>query len=290
MKRLVTIFAHPDDESMIAGTMAHYVRDGGHVALICTTKGEAGEISDESLALPENLGSVRENELRCACDVIGVQELHLLGYCDSGMDGTPENDKATAFIQADPDEVRLKLVRLFRSIRPQVVITFEPLGWYGHPDHIAASQYATESYYLSGDPNAFPEAGPAWEPSRLYHAAFRRSDFKVIVDYIHEQGIENSDFDLLSWDEPDPLEGKITHLFDASEYLEIKEEAMRCHKTQFGEDNIIQKLPREIWQQASGSEYFVQVEPSPESSTSSNDDLFAGISLEKHPAFSGRRR
>ena len=141
MKRLLFVFAHPDDESLFSGTMAHYVQQGVQVTLVCATKGEAGEISDPSLATPDNLGTAREAELRCACDVIGITNLHLLGYCDSGMDGTPENDLPTAFIQADPDDVRLKLIRIIREVKPHIVVTFEPHGWYGHPDHIAASRY-----------------------------------------------------------------------------------------------------------------------------------------------------
>jgi LmbE family N-acetylglucosaminyl deacetylase len=105
MKRLLAVFAHPDDEGAIAGAMIRYAQEGARVSLVCATKGEAGEISDPSLATPENLGSVREEELRCACEAIGISDLHLLGYCDSGMDGTAENERPTAFIKADPDEI-----------------------------------------------------------------------------------------------------------------------------------------------------------------------------------------
>lgn len=277
MKRLVAIFAHPDDEGLIAGTLAHYASDGAQVTLICTTKGEAGEISDKSLASPENLGAVREAELRCSCDVIGISDLHLLGYCDSGMDGTPENDKSTAFIQADPDEVKFKLVRLLRTIRPHVVITFEPLGWYGHPDHIAAGRYASEAYSLSNDPEAYPLAGPTWRPNRLYHAVLLRSQFREVADYARSQGWDSSDFDLVPWDEPDPQEGRITHVFNADPYIDIKEKSMRCHKTQFGEDNIFARLPPEIRQNVNGREYFIQVDPSLELVAEPNGDLFTGI-------------
>lgn len=276
MKRLVVIFAHPDDEGLIAGSLSHYGDEGAHVTLICTTKGEAGEISDEALASTENLGIVREAELRCSCDVIGISELYLLGYCDSGMDGTPENDKATAFIQADPDEVRFKLVKLLRQLKPNVVITFEPQGWYGHPDHIAAGRYASEAYHLSGDPESLPSAGPAWQPDRLFHAALIRSEFKPAVDYARSQGIESSDFDLIAWDEPDPLQEQVTHVFDATPYIDIKERSMRCHKTQFGVDHILNKLPHDVSRMVNGKEFFIQVDP-PAPNASPNGDLFTGI-------------
>lgn len=278
MKRLLAVFAHPDDEGAVSGTLAHYASQGTHVALVCATKGEAGEISDPSLATPENLGVVREAELRCACEVIGIAELHLLGYCDSGMDGTPENEKITAFIQADPDEIRFKLVKLIREIKPDVVITFEPHGWYGHPDHIATGRYATEAYFLASDPEAFPEAGPIWQPDRLFHSAFPLSRFKVMVDYAREHGIDIGALDSISMEEPDPIEEQITHGLDVRDYLDTKVAATRCHQTQFGDDSLFRQIPPEIHQASMGEETFIQVDPpEPELSSSLASDLFAGI-------------
>jgi LmbE family N-acetylglucosaminyl deacetylase len=277
MKRLLAIFAHPDDEGAVAGTLAYYARQGVHVALICATKGEAGEISDPSLATPENLGEVREAELRCACQVIGIAELHLLGYCDSGMDGTPENEKITAFIQADPEEIRFKLVKLIREIKPHVVITFEPNGWYGHPDHIATGRYASEAYYLASDPEAFPEAGPIWQLDRLFHSAFPLSRFKVMVDYAREHGIDISTFDSIPMEGPDPIEEQITHNVDVGADLDTKLASTRCHQTQFGEDSLFRQIPPEIHQASMGDETFIQVDPQAELSSSPATDLFAGI-------------
>lgn len=277
MKRLLAIFAHPDDEGAVAGTLAHYARQGVHVALVCATKGEAGEISDPSLATPENLGTVREAELRCACEVIGIAELHLLGYCDSGMDGTPENEKITAFIQADPDEIRFKLVKLIREIKPHVVITFEPNGWYGHPDHIATGRYATEAYYLASDSEAFPEAGPIWQPNRLFHSAFTLSRFKVIVDYAREHGLNISNFDEVSMEGPDPFEDQITHIMDVRAYIDTRLASLRCHQTQFGEDNIFRQIPPEVQQASMGDETYIQVGPEPEPISAPAGDLFTGI-------------
>jgi LmbE family N-acetylglucosaminyl deacetylase len=277
MRRLLAVFAHPDDESAFAGTLAHYIQQGDQVSLICTTKGEAGEISDPALASPENLGSVREAELRCSCDVIGIEDLHLLGYCDSGMDGTPENEKITAFIQANPDEVRFKLVKLIRGIKPHAIITFEPFGWYGHPDHIAAGRYATEAYYLAGDPNAFPSAGQPWRPERLYHAAFPRSMFKSFIDYANEHGIEITAFDQIDFDAPDELLAQVTHVMDTRDYLDIKDESQQCHKTQFGEEHIFSQMPPEITRATREKEHFIQVEPKLEPAKPWLTDLLAGI-------------
>ena len=274
MKRLLIVFAHPDDESLFAGAMARYVRQGVRVSLACITKGEAGEISDPSLATPANLGSTREAELRCACDVIGVSDLHLLGYCDSGMDGTPENDRPTAFIQADPEEIRLTLVKLRRDLKPNVVITFEPKGWYGHPDHIAAGRYTTEAYHLAADPAAFPTAGPAWQPDRLFHAVILRSSFKPIVDYAREQGQDISNFDEISFDEPDHLVVEITHTLDVSDLFELKKTAMLCHQTQFGDDNLLLQSPPELQLTLLGQENYIQVDPPLKPAASPVTDLF----------------
>jgi LmbE family N-acetylglucosaminyl deacetylase len=277
MKRVVAVLAHPDDEFSVSGTLAGYARNGAHTALICVTRGEAGEISDPTLATAENLGAVREAELRCSCERIGIDELHLLDYCDSGMEGTPENDKATAFIQAEPDDVRLRLVRLYRSIKPHVVITFEPNGWYGHPDHVATSRHASESYRLAGDPAAFPEAGPPWQPMRLFHVVFLGSQFKPIADYAREHGLDVGDLGDLNWEEPDPLADQITHEIDVSAFSSVKLAAAECHRTQFAPDHILRRVPRDALLASVAVESFIQVDPVPEPAAEPQSDLFAGI-------------
>lgn len=278
MKRLLAVFAHPDDETAIAGTLAHYAGQGVRLSLICTTLGEAGEISDPALATPENLGQVREAELRCSCAALGIDDLHLLGYCDSGMDGTPENEKATSFIRANPDEVVGKLVRLIRQIRPHVVITFEPNGWYGHPDHIATGRHASRAYELSGRADAFPEAGPIWQPQRLYHAAFLRSRFRELVEYARQQGLDTSMFEQFSWDEPDPLADQITHVLDVLDYFEVTKASRACHRTQINLENPIWNMPDDLMRGLMGRDHFIQVHPAPDPAAAPVDDLFAGVS------------
>ena len=279
MRKILAVFAHPDDEVPFSGTFAHYARQGAQVALITTTKGEAGEISDPTLAAPENLGAARETELRCAAELIGIADLHFLGYCDSGMAGTPENESPTAFIRADPDDILIKMVGIIRRFQPQVLITFEPNGWYGHPDHIAAGKYATQAFSLAGDPLAYPDAGAPWQPARLYHAAFLRSSFKVIADYAESAGLELPDFEAFKLDEPDPLEEQITHTLDVRAYVEMKNTAARCHRTQFDEDNLFFNAPPDILRKSMGYEHFIQVNPRPDQISEPIPDLFAGLSL-----------
>jgi LmbE family N-acetylglucosaminyl deacetylase len=277
MKRLMAVFAHPDDEGAVAGTLARYAQEGAQVILVCATRGEAGEISDPSLATPENLGSVREEELRCACAAIGISDLHLLGYCDSGMEGTEENALATAFIQANPDKVKSELVKIMRETRPQVVITFEPFGWYGHPDHIATGQYATETFRLAGDPAAYPEAGKPWQPARLFHAALLHDFFEPMIDYAREHGLNHDFPDQFPTDREEVLTAQITHRLNVAPYREAKLAAMECHRTQFGDDHIFRQVPQEIMRDANRYEYFIQVEPPLEPPPSPTEDLFAGL-------------
>jgi LmbE family N-acetylglucosaminyl deacetylase len=277
MKRLLAVFAHPDDEGAIAGTLARYAQEGAQVGLICATRGEAGEISDPSLATPENLGSVRENELHCACAAIGISDLHLLGYCDSGMEGTGENELPTAFIQADPDEVRSKLVRIIRETKPQVIITFEPFGWYGHPDHIAAGRYATEVFKLAGDPEAYPEVGAPWRPARLFHAVLLLSQFKAVADYAQEHGIDLDFPDELPLEREEALVAQVTHRLDTQPYREKKSAATACHRTQFGDDHLFRRVPQELIWESTRYEHFIQVEPPLAPPTPPIDDLFAGL-------------
>src|SRR5512143_3527740 len=150
-------FAHPDDEGLVTGAFARYIEEGVRCALVCATRGEVGEIAPGHSATPETLGEVREQELRAAMTHINLNEIYFLGYRDSGMDGTAENQDARAFINAPDDEVVGKLVRLIRTIKPQVLVTFDPKGGYGHPDHIKIHHATMAAFDKSGDPTAYPE-------------------------------------------------------------------------------------------------------------------------------------
>jgi LmbE family N-acetylglucosaminyl deacetylase len=173
---LMAVFAHPDDESFgIGGTLARYGADPDvRVVLVCATRGEAGEISDPELATPERLGDVRERELRCACQVLEIDALHLLGYRDSGMAGTPENRDPRSLAMADADKVVGKVVAHIRLERPDVVVTFDEMGGYGHPDHIAIHHHAAaafcrgrRSHQISGTDRGWP-ARPSGRKAVLY--------------------------------------------------------------------------------------------------------------------------
>jgi LmbE family N-acetylglucosaminyl deacetylase len=262
VRKLLAIFAHPDDEGVIAGTLAHYANQETEVMLICATKGEAGDIADPTLATPETLAEVRAAELQAACEIIGIRELHFLGYRDSGMADTPPNEHPQALVQADPEEAIGRLVALMRQLKPDVVITFEPYGWYGHPDHRAVYRLATAAYQRVGSTTAYPATGQPWLPQRLFYAVMPVSKFQIMADYaqanklVDMDGFEPLDIQIES-------EARITHVLDVQNLLETKQTAMRVHRTQFDEDNWFWKLPQEIARQAWGQEHFILVQPTP---------------------------
>src|SRR5512135_1018224 len=154
---LMAVYAHPDDEQGVSGSFMKYARQGVKTTLVVATRGEAGEIAPGIEATPETLGDVREREMRCAAELMHVDNLYFLDYCDSGMAGTPINEDPLSFHQSPLMEVAEKVTRIIRRERPQVILTFDSWGGYGHPDHIKIHQAATIAYFLAGDPRNFPE-------------------------------------------------------------------------------------------------------------------------------------
>ena len=160
-RTLMTVHAHPDDETIsTGGVMAKYARAGDRVICVTCTGGERGEIVVKDMDTPENhdrLAEIRAEELRRALEILGPIEHHFLGYVDSGMMGTPENDDPQSFWQADLDEAAGRLVRLVRQERPEVIVGYNDFGGYGHPDHIRAAQVAKLAFERAGDPGWYPE-------------------------------------------------------------------------------------------------------------------------------------
>ena len=281
MKKLMAIFAHPDDEGAIAGTLSQYANQGVEVTLVCATRGEVGEISDPALATAETLGDVREKELNTACEILGIQQLRMMSYRDSGMDGTPENEDPRALVQANPDEAIGEFVRLIREVQPDVVVTFEPYGWYGHPDHIAVSRWATAAFPLTSDPTAYPDKGAAWQPKRLFHAVIPFSKFGAVIEEAIAAGyIESDGFgDRIQDEAVIAAETAVTHIIPITDLFDTKQKAMMAHRTQFGPDSMFRKIPKEMMIKMSGNEHFIQISPTPSPELRQNrlSDLFAGL-------------
>ena len=257
------IFAHPDDEGFISGgTLALLVARSARVTLVCATNGDVGEISDPSLAKPETLGQVRQEELRQAMAITGVTDLRFLGYRDSGMAGTPANNHPASLSQADPEEVVSRLVAITREVRPQLLISHDPTGVYGHPDHLAIHRYATKAFRLAGRTTAYPEQFTKqlhpWSASWLYYACAPQTPFRRMWQEMTDAGIRPpfADREVNSLGCPDDA---VTTTLDVSEFVEIKIRSLNCHRTQMGPNGPLAKLPPQKLQELMSKEYFTLV-------------------------------
>ena len=173
---MMTVHAHPDDEVVFTGgTLALYHERGVRTVLVTATNGEEGEIHapelDPEEARPQ-LGAIRREELRKACEILGIDHLEMLDYRDSGMAGTEANARTDNFHNADLEEVTARLVGLVRRYRPEILVTYDENGAYGHPDHIKCNVITREAFEKSADPSFHPEMGEPWQPLKLYYTAW----------------------------------------------------------------------------------------------------------------------
>jgi LmbE family N-acetylglucosaminyl deacetylase len=249
--------------------------------LVTATLGEEGLIRDPDLDQDEarpRLGEIRDQELRRSAEILKISQLYILGYRDSGMAGTPENDDPRNFHNADPQEALARLVRIVRRERPQVIVTDNERGTYGHPDHLAAHRTALAAFDAAADAERFPEDGLApWQPLKLYYTAAARSDFERMGELAREYGIswgdeEESD-EWLDFTVPDEV---ITTRVDSSPYRKLVRDAMRVHRTQIAPDDPWLNLPEELDRQLEQSDAFVRARSLVDASLP-EDDLFAGI-------------
>lgn len=271
---LLLTLAHPDDECFgTGGTIAYYAAQGVKVVLVCATRGEVGEISDPSLATPETLPQVREAELRCAAAALGIDELIFLDYRDSGMAGTSENEHPAAFMNIPATEVVPRLAGLIRRLRPQAIVTFEPHGGYGHPDHIAIHQHTVAAFQAAGDPTLYPDQGDPWQPDRLFYTVIPRFVFQEMRDQMLAHGLDTTDFDRWLEDETHWTHDQIDLTMDIAPFIEPKWASMACHRTQFGHEDPTKRLPDEIMKTLMSREYFVLAQ----SQNPENSGTLAGL-------------
>ena len=256
-RSMLVVFAHPDDEAFATGgTLAKYASAGVRTTLVCATRGEVGEISDPVLATPNTLPSVREQELLCSAETLGIEEVVFLGYRDSGMIGTPDNEHPDAFILANEEEVIAKLVGIMRQVKPQIVLTFEPNGGYGHPDHIAIHNHTVSAFHKAAQEDYSVELGEAWRSDRLIYTAIPKSFFLDMRSRLQGLGEDTSDldrFDETGFVWPDD---QVDVEVDVSEVVDRKWSALQCHQTQFGPDNLFRRLPDEDAKALMSREYF----------------------------------
>jgi LmbE family N-acetylglucosaminyl deacetylase len=258
--QLLVVTAHPDDEVLgLGGLISLSARAGARVTLVCATRGEAGEIADPALATPETLGTVREAELRAACALLGIGDLRLLDYRDSGMAGTLANQDPNAFCNAAPGEVVARLVALIRRLQPAVVVTWDPSGGYGHPDHVAASRHTAAAFDLAGHP-VLPEAGAPHSPAALYYMTRPPHLREEVRAELAARGIRlppasrpSSQLLLAS--------AATTLQLDVMAALDIKRAARAAHRTQGSPMARIDLLSPDLQRRYAGTEYFHRARP-----------------------------
>jgi mycothiol S-conjugate amidase len=234
---LLTVHAHPDDESSKgAGTVAKYHADGIRTVLVCCTGGEEGEVLNPALDTPEvhaRLADLRREELDQAARIIGYDEVVMLGYRDSGMAGAESNANPNSFAQAPLDEAVERVVRIVRRTRPQVMVVYgDEQSGYPHPDHLRVNEVGVAAFRAAGDGEQYPNAGPAWQPSRLYYTEFSVARFREIHEKFEELGLV-SPFDEAwrkRWDDAPPQ--VVTASVDVSAFADVRSEALRAHATQ----------------------------------------------------------
>lgn len=237
-KTLLAVLAHPDDESFgMGGTLALYASRGVRVFLVCATRGEVGTVDPEYMAGFRSIAELRESELRCATRHLGLTEVFFLNYRDSGMPGSEDNRHPDAQVNRPAEDVAARVVHYIRRLKPDVVVTFDPIGGYRHPDHIQTHQATVIAFEKSANPGFHPEAGEPFQPGALYFHTIPRGLFKLGVRLLrffgrnpHQWG-RNKDIDLVSLAEVDfPVHARI----DCRSAAAQKEEASRCHASQGG--------------------------------------------------------
>jgi len=299
--RLLLVHAHPDDESIGTGaTMAKYAAEGAGVTLVTCTLGELGEVIPPELAhlaTDGGLGEYRIGELAAACAALGVTDHRFLGgpgrWRDSGMMGLPSNDAPGCFWQADVDEPAGELLAVIREVRPQVLISYDDNGFYGHPDHIQAHRVAWRAFQLAGDPGlpvpglpGVPSVSGRWDPwpvPKFYATAVPRSVLAAATDlpgrdgvvppvrFIAEPAAETVPFGA--------ADDEVSTEIDGSAYLGAKTAAMRAHATQITVHEPFFALSNWVGQRILAREYYTLLAGprGPAGPAARETDLFAGL-------------
>jgi N-acetyl-1-D-myo-inositol-2-amino-2-deoxy-alpha-D-glucopyranoside deacetylase len=267
-RRILFVHAHPDDESIGTGaTMAKYAAEGAHVCLVTCTLGEEGDVIPAELRhlgadREDRLGEYRVGELARACAALGVDDHRFLGgagrWRDSGMMGAATNDDPSCFWQSDLDLAAAELVGIVREVRPQVIVTYDDNGYYGHPDHIQAHRVAWRAFEKAADP-AFGEGEP-WSPSRFYATAMPLSVLERAVGtgpFERLNSVEDFGFGV-----PD---AEVTTRIDATGHQQAKIAALRAHRTQIRVNGRFFALSNNVGQPVLPVEYFTRLagEPGP---------------------------
>ncbi len=281
--RLLHVHAHPDDESSKgAATTAKYVAEGIDVWVATCTGGERGSILNPAMDRPDvldNLVSIRRQEMDAARRILGIRQ-KWLGFVDSGL---PEGDPPPplpdgCFALVDLDLETERLVWEVRRLRPHVMTTYDEKGGYSHPDHVRCHQVSVGAFHAAGDPQRYPNAGPPWQPQKLYyHHSFHRDRFEALDAAMIARGLDPPYAERLKNWPPNPEhENRITTRIECAEYFAVRDHALLAHGTQVDPEGHWFAVPLEVHQQAWPTEDY-ELAASLVDSPLPETDLFAGI-------------
>jgi N-acetyl-1-D-myo-inositol-2-amino-2-deoxy-alpha-D-glucopyranoside deacetylase len=280
-RTLVFFGAHPDDEAFGPGsTLAYYACNGVKVYYVCATRGEAGEAAPEFLKGYASMGDMRWSELECSAKTLGLAAAIHLGYRDSGMPGSKDNTNPRALIVNSIDDVTGRMVKLIRELKPEVIVTFDPIGGYRHPDHIAVHNAAVKAFRAAGDRSQYFDAGPAFQPQKLYYHVFSRSLLKLAVRLMPLFGQDprhlgvNKDIDLAGLVEVDFPINAVISVNKRSK--EIGAQASACYRSQLSGTPRQSFLFRLAEKWSRRHDLFTRAYPQP-AGRKKEKDLFEGV-------------
>lgn len=279
-RRLLFSLAHPDDESFgSGGTIARYVAEGAEVFYLCATNGDVGTVAPEKLNGYKSVAELRIHELDKASEILGFKKVIRLNYRDSGMMNSETSKDPASLWQAPREEVARKVVDVIRDIKPQVVVTFNKYGGYGHPDHIAIQRATVDAFKLAGDPNYKTDA-PPYQPQKLYYTGVSAAMFKLMLPIMRLRGIDprkvgrNNDIDFLAiMENIEPVHTRV----NIAQYFGVWDKASACHDSQLGGGAPRIQWLRHIIGRTQG---FTRVHPVPQYNRVDERDLFAGVQLD----------
>ncbi|MDT7569026.1 MAG: mycothiol S-conjugate amidase [Pseudonocardiales bacterium] len=282
--RLMTVHAHPDDESSKgAATCVRYVADGHEVMIVTCTGGERGSVLNPAMDRPDvvaNMTEIRREEMARAAEILGAEH-RWLGYVDSGL---PEGDPKPplpdgCFAVGDLPEQTAALVALIREFRPHVLVTYDENGGYPHPDHIRCHEVSVAAFDAAGDPDRFPEVGAPWQPLKLYYShGFSRARVTAFHEALLAAGMESPYTDWIkNWSEDRPDPGsRVTTRVECADYFAVRDKALLAHATQIDPTSRWFAIPLDMQRQIWPTEDYELVR-SLVDSTTPEDDLFAGL-------------
>jgi len=250
MATLVALHAHPDDESSKgAGTVARYADAGVRCVLVTATGGEAGDILNPAMDRPgvaDRLTEIRRDELEQASEIIGYDEVIMLGYRDSGMPDTEHNEHQDAFVNVPFDDVLARLVEVVRREQPELVLGYDDHERYPHPDHLRVHDLSLAVFEAAADPAFGPDLGAPWEIVKLYAPTFTARRVMALHDAVVARGLESPFERWLEGLEGYTEDGKIVSRIDVTGYIDRARLALRAHATQVDPDGFWFQVPTPV--------------------------------------------